>query len=235
MGLHQIEHTLKLVILQPSFLPWLGYLDQYAWCDNFVIYDDCQFDKNGWRNRNRILVRDKPSWLTVPVYTRGKQRPLNSEIEICQQTSWRRKLLAKIAQNYSKTPYFSRYFPSLATIVQEKHERLITLNLATFRWLTESFGLPWKVRLASSLGVSGRRNDKLVEICCKLAATDYLTGDAARSYLDEEAFQNAGLKVHWHNYRHPVYSQHLNKPFVPYLSAIDLLFREGPKSSSFLR
>lgn len=101
----------RIVVLQPSFLPWLGYLDQYDWADVFVLYDDTQFDKNGWRNRNRVLTANGPTWLTVPVRTKGLDKPLNNEVPINQTTPWAKKMVATLTQTYSKTPFFEEYFP----------------------------------------------------------------------------------------------------------------------------
>lgn len=224
----------RLVVLQPSFLPWLGHLDQYDWADTFVLYDDTQYDKNGWRNRNRILSPNGVTWLTVPVKTKGQDKPLNSEIEVDDRTPWRKKMLATIAQSYSKAPHFRSYFPGLEAALSQPHERLVDVNLATFRWLTESLEMPWKVVRSSQLGVDGRKTERLVALCQKFKATEYLTGDAARDYLEEDRFQEIGVAVKWHNYDHPVYEQGRGE-FVPYLSVVDLLFRQGPRSREILR
>jgi len=223
----------RLVVLQPSFLPWLGHLDQYDWSDIFVLYDDTQFDKHGWRNRNRILTPNGISWITVPVKTKGLQQPLNCEIQINNQVNWQRKMLASIRQSYSKTPYFQTYFPALESILAQPYDYLLDLNLATLRWLTDSLGLPWKVVRSSELGIGGRKTERLVAICEKFKATDYLTGDAAKDYLEERQFQDARIQVHWHEYTHPVYDQG-NADFVPSLSVVDVLFREGPRALEIL-
>lgn len=223
----------RLVVLQPSFLPWLGHLDQYDWADVFVLYDDTQFDKNGWRNRNRILTPNGVAWLTVPVKTKGLNKPLNLEVPINNQSNWQKKLLASVRQSYSKAPYFSTYYPGLESVLSSSYDFLIDLNLSTFRWLTESLGLSWKVVRSSELEVPGRKTERLVAICEKFQATDYLTGDAAKDYLDQGQFDRAGIAVHWHDYRHPVYEQGRDE-FVPYLSVVDLLFREGSKSLEIL-
>ena len=223
----------RLVVLQPSFLPWLGHLDQYDWSDIFVLYDDTQFDKNGWRNRNRILTPNGVSWLTVPVKTKGLNKPLNTDVPINNQNKWKKKILSSIQQSYSKKPYFKNYFPSLEQVFSRDYELLLDLNIATFRWLTECLELPWKVIRSSELDIPGRKTERLVAICDKFKATDYLTGDAARDYLDEGLFTASGVKVHWHNYTHPVYEQGTAE-FTPYLSVVDLLFREGKKSLEIL-
>lgn len=225
---------MRLVVLQPSFLPWLGHLDQYDWADVYVLYDDTQFDKHGWRNRNRILSANGATWLTVPVLTKGQDKPLNSEVEIDNRTPWAKKMLSTIRQSYSKAPYFKEYFPGLEAVLSQPYAKLLDLNVDTFRWLTESLGMPWKLVRSSELGIPGRKTERLVALCQKFKATEYLTGDAARDYLEEERFQEIGVTVKWHNYPHPVYEQGRGE-FVPYLSVADLLFRHGPRSREILR
>lgn len=224
----------RLVVLQPSFLPWLGHLDQYDWADTFILYDDTQYDKHGWRNRNRILSPNGITWLTVPVKTKGQDKPLNTEVEINNSQPWAKKMVSTIVQSYSKTPYFKEYFPGLETALLTPYDKLLELNLATFRWLTEALGMPWKIQRSSELGIDGRKTERLVAICQKFKATEYLTGDAAKDYLEEDKFQEIGVTVRWHNYDHPVYEQGRGE-FVPYLSVVDLLFRHGPRSREILR
>lgn len=224
----------RLVVLQPSFLPWLGHLDQYDWADIFVLYDDTQYDKHGWRNRNRILSSNGMTWLTVPVKTKGQEKPLNTEVEINNSAPWTKKMIATLTQSYSKAPYFQQHFPALEQVLSTPYEKLLDLNLATFRWLTEALEMPWKVQRSSQLGIDGRKTERLVAICQKFKATEYLTGDAARDYLEEDKFQEVGVTVRWHNYDHPVYDQGRGE-FVPYLSVVDLLFRHGPRSREILR
>lgn len=221
---------MKIVVLQPSFMPWLGHLDQYAWCDRFVVYDDVQYDKHGWRNRNRILTAQGVQWLTVPV--RAREFPLLADVRV-DGLSWRRKHLLTLQQAYGKAPYFEWLWPALRGYYGQEHDRLLDWNLSGLRLLTEALGLPWKAVLSSQLEVPGRRTERLVAICSLLQATDYLTGDAAREYLDESLFAKAGVQVHWHGYRHPEYPQR-TEPFVPYLSVLDLLFWCGPQSLEIL-
>lgn len=223
----------KIVILQPSFLPWLGYFDQYDWADTFVIYDDTKFDKHGWRNRNRILSPTGVQWLTVPVRTKGRMQPLNTEITIANERKWAKKLTTTLRQSYSNQPYFKQYFPQLESILNEPYSRLINLNLNCLRWLIESLGLPQKFVLSSQLSGEGQRTRRLIAICRELKATDYLSGNSAQNYIDKNQFQAANIRLHWHNYQHPVYQQG-TETFHPYLSTVDLLFRQGPQSLQIL-
>lgn len=223
----------KLVVLQPSFLPWLGHLDQYAWADHFVIYDDVQYDKHGWRNRNRILTSQGVSWLTVPVRVKGKEMPPINQVEVDYSQAWRRKHLESLRQAYSKTPHFSWLYGALQDYYANDWKMLLDWNVEGLKMLAGLLGLPWKGRLSSSLGVDGRKTERLVGICRLLGATRYLTGDAAREYLDESQFAAIGCEVLWHGYTHPVYPQR-GSEFIPYLSVVDLMFWCGPQSLNIL-
>lgn len=225
---------MKLVVLQPSYLPWLGYFDQYDWSDVFVLYDDVQYDKNGWRNRNRILTPQGPTWLTVPVRLAGRDFPPILEVAIDNSKDWRRKHKLSLEQAYRKAPFFSTVYPALAEVLDREWEQLVDLDLAMLRALVELLGMEWKLLRSSELGVPGQKTERLLGLCRKLGATEYLTGDAARSYLDEAAFQDLGIRVHWHGYVHPEYRQRSGE-FVPYMSVVDLLFHHGPESRSILR
>ena len=222
---------MKVVVLQPSFLPWQGHLDQYAWCDHFVIYDDVQYDKHGWRNRNRILTAQGISWISVPVRVKGT--PLVNQVEVDYSQPWRRKHLETLRQAYSKAPYFDWLYPKLVEYYAHDWPLLVDWDVQGLQWLTGKLGMPWKGILSSSMGVPGRKTERLVGICRILQATQYLTGDAARDYLDESQFEAIGVRVLWHGYQHPTYRQR-GDAFVSHLSIVDLLFYAGPESLNIL-
>ena len=222
---------MKLVVLQPSYLPWLGALDQYAWSDTFVLYDDVQFEKNSVRNRNRILTSQGAQWLTVPV--KARNFPDINTVEIDRTTNWTKKHLESIRQAYGKSPYFDWLFPELQSYLGRDFHLLVDLNVEGLKLLGGLLKIPWKGVLSSSLGVPGRSTERLIALCRHLKATDYLTGDAAKSYLNEAEFESIGVKVHWHGYHHPTYPQGKNA-FVSHMSVIDLMFWMGPESLNTL-
>ena len=120
---------MRAVILQPGYLPWLGFFEQLQRADVFVIYDDVQFDKRGWRNRNRVKGPDGPVWLTVPVIQKGRFRQKVTQVSIDNDYPWRRKHLEAIRRYYSRTPYFDRYFPELEEVIQvpQENDRIMQL------------------------------------------------------------------------------------------------------------
>jgi len=215
-----------LVILQPGYLPWLGFFDQLRRADVFVYYDDVQYDKHGWRNRNRIKTQDGPIWLTVPVRHGGDAPPRILDVEIDARTPWARKHISSLRQAYARAPFRDRYLAALEAVLEQPWERLVDLDLACAAVIAEWLGLRRRIERSSILGIGGERNERLVNICRHFGATTYVSGEAARSYLDEALFANNGIRVEWQQYAHPNYSQ-LHGEFVPYLSAVDLVFNCG--------
>ncbi len=221
-----------LAVLQPGYLPWLGYFDQLRRADVFITYDDVQFDKHGWRNRNRIKTPAGPLWLTVPVLHHGKGQPKNNDILI-DGRRWQRKHVASLSQYYSRAPYADRYLPELTDLLNRDWSHLIDLDMALAGKMAEWFGLPAPTIRSSTLGIDGSQSDRLLKFCQHFGATRYLSGDAAADYLDVELFARHGIDVQWQNYSHPVYPQ-LHGAFVPSLSAIDLLLNCGDRSAGIL-
>jgi len=223
------------VILQPSFLPWRGYFDQIRRADVFVFYDDVQYDKHGWRNRNRIKTPAGPRWLTVPVLHRGNVEhsiPIR-EIRTDPHSDWRRKHLLTLEQSYSRAPHFARYEPYLRSVYGREWELLADLTIGTTIALARELGIATRFVRSSELGVVGERNDRLVRIIRSLDATHYITGPSARSYMDEPLFAAAGISVEYMSYQYSEYPQ-LYPPFDPQVSIIDLLFMTGPDAGRYI-
>jgi len=221
-----------LVVLQPSYLPWLGYFDQMSKADVFVWYDDVQFDKHGWRNRNRIKGPKGPLWLTVPVLQTGRSLQTISAVEINNRLSWSRKHLRSVEQLYARAPFSSDVLPRLSGILLRPWRHLVDLDIATTEWLAHEFGIATPRHRASQLGIEGDRNTRLINLCRYFQATRYISGDAARDYLEVARFAAAGIEVVWHAYLHPQYPQ-LHGDFISHLSALDLLLNAGPAASKF--
>lgn len=222
-----------LVVLQPSYLPWLGYFEQMYRSDVFVCYDDVAYDKHGWRNRNRIKGQKGPLWLTVPVLTKGRQGQNVADVELDDRTDWARKQLATIKQSYARADHLGRYYPELEELLTQPWQKLVDLDMATIALMCSWLGLDRPVHKSSELGVGGGRSDRLLRLCKHFGADTYLSGDAARTYLDLDLFERARVAVQWQDYRHPEYRQ-LHGNFEPRLSALDLIFNAGPASLGIL-
>lgn len=221
-----------LAVLQPGYLPWLGFFDQLLRSDIFIYYDDVQFDKHGWRNRNRIKTPTGPAWLTVPVNHKGK--PLVNEIEINNQLAWAKKHTGTLKQQYAKAPYFNEYFPRFEEILCRDWSKLADLDIVLIETICEILEITTRRIRSSELSVQGDKNQRLINFCLKFNVNTYLTGDAARGYLDEDAFKSHGISVAYQRYEHPIYRQQYDD-FVPFLSIVDLLFNEGPSAKQIVR
>jgi hypothetical protein len=222
-----------LVVLQPGYLPWLGYFDQLRRADVFAHYDDVQFDKHGWRNRNRIKTPSGPLWLTVPVRHHGQGKPKINQILIDSTSNWQKKHIASLKQYYAKAPHAHRYLPDLEALLCRPWENLVELDIAVIGLIAEWLKLEVPRIRTSSLGIGGVQSERLIALCKHYGATRYLSGDAASDYLDVELFAKHGIEVKWQKYQHPVYPQQ-HGDFVPYLSAIDLLCNCGDDSAAIL-
>jgi hypothetical protein len=213
-------------------LPWLGFFDQMRRSDIFVYYDDVQFDKHGWRNRNRIKSPSGAHWLTVPARRSRPDMPI-LEVEIDNRTAWARKHTGTIRQFYARAPYLDRYLPELEDLLHCGWERIVDLDLAVVEMICRWLGLERRTLRSSELGIYGERSQRLLDMCLRFGASRYLTGDAARGYLETDLFARHNIEVRWHNYRHPIYPQQ-HGPFIPYLSVLDLLLNCGDESAAIL-
>lgn len=217
--------------MQPGYLPWLGFFDQMARVDVFVLYDSVQFDKNGWRNRNRIKSKSGPIWLTVPVHSTLSD--LIKDVRIDNSKPWKHKHLEAIRQNYSKTTFFQNYFPELKDLLNHEWSHIAELDCAIITLIKNWLNIKTKVVRASEFNFTGSKNERLLNICQAFGASKYLSGNAAKDYLDISMFEKSTIKVEWQDYKHPTYSQ-LNGEFIPYLSTIDLVFNCGAESLEVL-
>jgi WbqC-like protein len=220
-----------LAVLQPGYMPWLGFFDQMRRSDIFVYYDDVQFDKHGWRNRNRVKAPTGPLWLTVPVRHHGK--PPILEVEIDERAPWARRHTGTIRQFYARAPFLDRYIDQLEELLVRPWTKLVDLDLAVASRMAEWLGVRTQIERSSCLGIEGERSERLVRICERFGATRYLSGNAAQTYLDVGLFAGSGIEVVWQDFRHPTYPQQ-HGDFVPYLSAMDLLLNCGERSAAIL-
>ncbi len=223
----KVNFVNSLAVIQPSYFPWLGYFDQIARSDVFVFYDDVQYDKNGWRNRNLIKTSQGPVWLSVPVLKSGRTHQPINKVEIDQRGPWARKHIKTIAQTYAKAPYLNAVIDRLQPVLERRWHFLSDLNIEIIEVLCQMIGITTPLYRSSALHIDGDRNGRLIALCNHFKVINYLSGNAAQTYLDVSRFEKSGLSVTWQNYRHPEYNQ-LHGPFLPNLSIIDLLMMVGP-------
>ncbi|WP_342612646.1 WbqC family protein [Burkholderia ambifaria] len=218
----------RVAIVQSNYIPWKGYFDLIAATDEFILYDDAQYTRRDWRNRNQIKTPQGVQWLTVPVRVKGRYHQSIRETEI-DGTEWAEQHWTRLRQNYARAPHFARYAPELeALYLHGRHDTLSALNLAMLTWVNRQLGIATRMSSSSAYTLEGDRTDKLLNLCLQAGATEYLSGPAARDYLDESRFAAAQVAVRWFDYpAYPPYAQ-LWGEFVHGVTVLDVLFHCGP-------
>jgi len=220
---------MTVVIHQPDFLPHLGFFQRFLHADLWVVLDNVQFLTRGWHHRDKIKSPGGERWVSVAVRKASRQVKIN-EVYLSTTVDWRAGNLNLISENYRKAPFFKEVFPYIEELYNYKCERLMEFNLKSIEMLMTLFDIGIERKLASSLKPAGKANHLLVDILKKTGADVYLSGTGARDYYDPLPFEEAGIKVIWQDFTHPVYPQ-LHGEFIPYLSSIDLFFNCGIERS----
>jgi len=224
-----------VAIVQSSYIPWKGYFDLINLVDEFILYDDVQYTKRDWRNRNKIKTPSGLMWLTIPVEVKGKFFQKINETVI-SDPHWYKKHWKSIAYNYSNARYFSEYreiFEDLYLSCNEKY--LSRVNYRFLSAICRLLGIDTKLCWSTDYDLSGGKTERLVSLCKQAEATEYLSGPAAKDYIDEELFRNEGMVIRYMDYSgYPEYNQ-LFPPFEHHVSIIDLIFNEGPDAAKYMK
>lgn len=214
----------RVAVSQSNYIPWIGYFDLIDSVDAFVIYDEVQFTRRDWRNRNRIKTPQGPKWLTIPVESKGNYYSKISDMTV-SDPGWAEKHWKTLEYNYRKARGFAEVEPWLKSAYESVDSRTLShINMHFLERILAVLGISTELHLSSSFHLPEDRNERLLTICENLGATEYVSGPAARSYLAEDQFNSSGLRVEWFNYpKYPQYSQ-LWGDFVPHLSVVDGFF-----------
>ena len=228
----------RVAIVQSNYIPWKGYFDLIGWCDEFILFDDVQYTKRDWRNRNLIKTQNGLLWLTMPVEVKGKftQRICDSVISL-ENKNWASKHLSSIEQNYAKAKYFQQYHSWLRDLyARAESERFLSkINHAFLIAICEILEIKTKITWSMDYGVIDGKNERLMDLCRKSGANEYLSGPAAKEYMDTTLFSDQGIKVIFADYsNYPEYTQ-LHPPFQHGVTVMDLIFNEGPKAREFMK
>ena len=224
-----------VVVLQPSYIPWRGYFDLIRRADLFVFYDDVQYDKGGWRNRNKIKTSSGTQWLTIPVHAAGNvaEHTAISSIKIDERVDWRRKHLASIRHAYSKAPFFEVTFERLQSLFADRTPLLAEFTIASTIGIARDLGFNTEFIRSSSLPAHGERLDRLMSVLAAVGATRYISGPSARAYIDPTAFESAGIALEYIAYNYAEYNQ-LHGAFEAAVSIVDLLMMQGPRAADYI-
>lgn len=227
----------RIVILQSNYIPWKGYFDLMAVADEFVIYDEAQYTRRDWRNRNKIIINGTAQWLTIPVQTKGNFDAPIDEIRV-ESSSWATNHWRTIEVNYRRAPYFSELSNALSDAYAKAAslELLTDINELFLRTIAEFLDIPTPLRRSREIVRQMQEpTERLVEICSARGATEYVSGPAARSYIKRELFEAAGIALRYANYSgYPVYDQK-STTFEHGVSIIDVLFRCGRRARDQLK
>jgi hypothetical protein len=221
----------RVAILQSNYIPWKGYFDLIHDVDLFIFYDDVQYTHSDWRNRNKVMTRDGPRWLTIPA---GHNMKLQiCEVEISDQR-WKQQHRNVIEQNYRNAPFFDELQPLLDFLYENSITNLSDYNQRAIRHLSDILGIQTEFTDSRLLGVEGGKTGRLIGILEKVGATHYISGPAARDYLDEYLFVEAGIKLVYKEY--PVYPHYRQcfSPFSPFVTILDLIFNVGVDAPHFI-
>jgi hypothetical protein len=225
---------MNVVILQPSYIPWRGYFDQIRRADLFIFYDDVQYDKHGWRNRNQIKTAQGKQWLTIPVHSKGvtEGSPIR-DVRIDWSKPWAKNHLKALTISYNKSPHFKGYLPLLEQFFSRRDEFLADFTIETTIVLARELGITSTQFMRSSelTGIHGQKTDRLVQILKQVGATHYISGPSARDYVEQEKFAAAGITLEYMQYNYPEYPQ-LHPPFDPFVTVLDLMFMLGNEAGA---
>lgn len=223
----------RLAIVQSNYIPWKGYFDLMGSVDEFVLYDDAQFTKNDWRNRNVIKTPNGPLWLSIPV---GPDINRRIRDVVVNDDRWRTQHWKSLRGSYARAAYFAPISAMLEPLYCESSERnLSAINQSFIEAIGTYLGIRTRIRRSWDYRLEGDRNERLVSLCKQAGASVYVSGPAARSYLDESLFEQAGIAVQWFDYvGYPEYPQ-LWGAFSHSVSIVDLLFNCGPDSPAYMK
>jgi hypothetical protein len=223
----------KVAILQSNYIPWKGYFDLIGSVDEFIFYDEVQYTKNDWRNRNKIKTSKGLTWLTIPV---GQK--INRKINevVIEDSSWQRKHFQAISLNYKYSPYYEEISNLLKPIYFESNFIYLSdVNRIFIQHIMRYLNIQTPLFDSLHYDSCDGKNEKLIDLCLQAKADIYVSGSKAKNYLDLELFKKNNIKVQWFDYtNYPEYFQ-LWGDFAHEVSIIDLLFNHGKKSVNFMK
>jgi hypothetical protein len=222
-------------IHQPQYLPWLSYMLKIAESEIFIILDSVDFQKNGLQNRNQIKTDQGASWLTVPVRQNLGQKIM--DVEINNSIDWRKKHWSGIVQNYGKAPLFRIFADELEGVYAQDWRMLVDLNLQMIEMMLRWMNIPARMLRSSQMKAEGKASDLVLSLCREVGARRYISGTGGKNYLDEAAFQDAGVEIVYRppSLPEPYPQQHPKAGFLNDLSVLDIILNCGEGWRAFLK
>jgi hypothetical protein len=227
--------TKSVAIVQSCYIPWKGYFDLIASVDEFILYDDRQFTRRDWRNRNRIKTPQGTQWLTIPVETKGRYHQRIDETLI-SDPGWGGQHWKTFVHNYAAAPYFAEYRADLEALYESANDRrLSAVNRHFLESISAMLGIETALSWSTDYEAEGTKTERLVSLCRAAGATAYVSGPSARSYLDDAAFTDAGIELAYFDYEgYPEYEQ-VHPPFDHAVTVLDLIVHTGPDAPRYMK
>jgi hypothetical protein len=225
---------MRIAIIQSCYVPWRGFFDLIGRCNEYVIFDQTQYVKRHWHNRNRIKTAAGLQWLTIPVISKGRYEQPIDEVEI--EKPWTEKHWRALELSYRRAPFFEALAPTVRGWYEraDNEKRLTEVNALFLREIASLLGLGTRIVRDTAYPIQGAKTERLLGIAQAAGADRYLSGPSARAYLDEAMFAASGIRVEWMRYdSYPEYPQ-LHGAFEPAVSVLDLLFNVGPDARRYL-
>jgi hypothetical protein len=224
----------KVAILQSNYIPWKGYFDLINSVDEFIIYDQMQYTKNDWRNRNKIKKPNGLHWLTIPV----KQVSLSQRIDETKvvDNKWIASHLLTIKQFYLKAAHYKESIGVVEELYNSCNFSLLSdINFHFMKGICDFLEIKTKLSWSHEYGLIEGKTERLVDLVLKAGGTEYLSGPSAKDYIKEDLFKEAGIKLTWMDYsNYPEYNQ-LHEPFVHAVSIIDTILNVGGNSKNYMK
>jgi len=223
----------RVAIVQSSYIPWKGYFDLIHKVDEFILYDDAQYTRRDWRNRNRIKTLEGTAWLTIPVKGKGLYDQKIRDTEV-NDRRWSDRHWKSICLNYSRARHVETLHPVLHDLYRQCRDEgsLSRINFLFLRAIADMLGIGTSITWSMEYELIGGRTERLVHLCRQAGASEYLSGPSAKTYLDEALFLEEGIRVSWMDYSgYPEYGQLFSPPFVHEVSILDLILNEGPEGA----
>ena len=225
----------KVAILQSNYIPWKGYFDLIASVDEFILYDDMQYTRRDWRNRNQIKTPQGLQWLTVPVQVKGKYLQSIRDTEIEGQ-HWAQAHWKALVQNYKRAPHFAAIAEWLEPVyLGPPCTHLSQLNRRLIELVCNYLGIRTTIRNSWDYELQEGKSERLAHLCRQAHGQEYVSGPSAKDYIDEQVFTDVGVRLTWFDYGgYPEYPQ-LWGPFAHNVTILDLLFNCGPDAHRHMR
>ncbi|WAH63824.1 WbqC family protein [Xanthomonas hortorum] len=226
--------TKKVAILQSNYIPWKGYFDLIGAVDEFILYDDMQYTRRDWRNRNQIKTPQGVQWLTVPVLSKGKYHQTIAETEL-DGNEWATLHWRALSQNYRRAPYFDQVATWLEPLYFSSYTHLSQMNRCFIEAICRQLNITTPISSSTDRLMLEGKTERLADLCAQAGATEYISGPAAKNYIDETVFREFGITLTWFDYAgYPPYPQ-LWGEFTHGVSVLDLLFNCGPDAHNYMR